>query len=289
MILVTNSTGPAPGSAVVVGRAAVAHSRRGRRGTSMPHFTMLRAAGAAAAALAVTGLAVAPQAQAAVPRATIGGARPAWAVTSDQVGPAVTGSLGARVYLAGRDPAGLVRLRGGGVHPGQPALPPLPHPGPGPRAVRGQQPGDRRGQSLADRGGAAGHQGSRQRAGRSVRGRARLAGRSRAGLRGVLRPVPGPGRPTYRAPAQTPSVPASLSGRSSRSPAWTPPRTWPPRGTSAPPPPRGASPRARRARRTSGRRRRTTCRGPTAGTGPWSSAGTCRSSSATPTGSPARE
>ena len=48
---------------------------------------MLRAAGAAgaAAALAVTGLAVAPQAQAAVPRAAIDGAHPAWAAASNQL------------------------------------------------------------------------------------------------------------------------------------------------------------------------------------------------------------
>jgi subtilase family serine protease len=79
-------------------RGAAAFTRRGA----------VAAGAAAALTVTVTGLAAAPPALAAAPRHTIGGTRPGWAVTANLADRAVaSGSLRARVYLAGRDPAGL--------------------------------------------------------------------------------------------------------------------------------------------------------------------------------------
>ncbi len=180
----------------------------------MPHFTMLRAAGAAgaAAALAVTGLAVAPQAQAAVPRATIDGARPAWAATSDQLGRAGTGSLRARVYLAGRDQSGLGAFAAAVSTPGGPLYRHFLTPAQARvrfgvssqeiAAVRSWLTGAGLQVTRVHDSGPAG-------AYVSVRGSLAAAGRAFAVTFGRFR---GPGGRPYRAPAQTPSVPASLSG-----------------------------------------------------------------------------
>ena len=59
--------------------------------------------------LACTGLATASTAHAATPRTAIPDTKPTWATTSDaSPAPAVTsGTVNARIYLAGQDPAGL--------------------------------------------------------------------------------------------------------------------------------------------------------------------------------------
>ena len=180
----------------------------------MPHSTMLRTARAAgaAAALAVTGLAAAPQAQAAVPRAAIDGSRPAWAVTSDQVSRAVTGSLRAQVYLAGRDPSGLAAFAAAVSTPGNPLYRHFLTPaqararfGISSREIAGVRSW-LTGAGLEVTGvtgsGPAG-------AYVSVRGSLAAAGRAFAVTFGRFR---GPGGRPYRAPAQTPSVPAPLAG-----------------------------------------------------------------------------
>jgi len=76
----------------------------------MPHVTRLRLASAAVAAGALTlsGVVMATSAQAAQ-RPAISGTHPAWATALRQVGRAAvtTGTVSARIYLAGRDQAGL--------------------------------------------------------------------------------------------------------------------------------------------------------------------------------------
>ena len=75
----------------------------------MPHGTRLRVISAAvtAGALTLSGLAMATAAQAA-PRNAIAGTHPAWATAARRSGTqAVTGTVSARIYLAGRDEAGL--------------------------------------------------------------------------------------------------------------------------------------------------------------------------------------
>jgi subtilase family serine protease len=86
----------------------------------MPQVTRLRAASALAAAGALTlgGLTMATAAQAS-PRAAIPGTHPYWAVASSRVAsPAVTaGTISARVYLAGRNAAGLAAYAGAVASP----------------------------------------------------------------------------------------------------------------------------------------------------------------------------
>jgi len=76
----------------------------------MPHVTRLRAVSAtvAAGALTVGGLTMATTAQA-FQRTAIAGTHPEWATTARRVGTAAvtTGTISARVYLAGRDEGGL--------------------------------------------------------------------------------------------------------------------------------------------------------------------------------------
>jgi subtilase family serine protease len=71
----------------------------------------LKAAGtaAAAAALCASAIAAAAPSQAATPRSAIPGTHPSWASASARVSaqPVTTGTVSARVYLAGKDPAGL--------------------------------------------------------------------------------------------------------------------------------------------------------------------------------------
>jgi subtilase family serine protease len=89
----------------------------------MPHLTRLRAVSAAVAtgALALGGLALASPAQASQ-RTAITGTHPAWAVGSHRVGAAAVtaGTVSARVYLAGRDPAGLTAYATAVSTPGNP-------------------------------------------------------------------------------------------------------------------------------------------------------------------------
>ncbi|HEX3925088.1 MAG TPA: S53 family peptidase [Streptosporangiaceae bacterium] len=77
----------------------------------MPYLTRFRATGAAltAAAMTLGGFALAPTAAQAAQRAAIAGTHPAWAVPAHRVGTAAVtaGTVNARVYLAGRDQAGL--------------------------------------------------------------------------------------------------------------------------------------------------------------------------------------
>jgi subtilase family serine protease len=76
----------------------------------MPHVTRLRVISAAVAAGALTlgGVAIATAAQA-VPRRALAGTHPEWATAAHRVGSRAvsTGTVAARVYLAGRDPAAL--------------------------------------------------------------------------------------------------------------------------------------------------------------------------------------
>ena len=71
----------------------------------------LKAAGtaAAAAALCAGAIAAAAPSQAATPRSAIPGTHPSWASASARVSaqPVTTGTVSARVYLAGQDAAGL--------------------------------------------------------------------------------------------------------------------------------------------------------------------------------------
>ena len=70
----------------------------------------LKAAGtAAAAALCAGAIAAAAPGQASLPRSAIPGTHPSWASASTRVSaaPVTTGTVNARVYLAGQDPAGL--------------------------------------------------------------------------------------------------------------------------------------------------------------------------------------
>ncbi len=75
----------------------------------MAHVTRLHVVSAAVATgLVLGGLAAAAPVQAANRRLAVPGTHPAWAVASGRVdGPAAGGTVTARVYLAGRDPAGL--------------------------------------------------------------------------------------------------------------------------------------------------------------------------------------
>jgi subtilase family serine protease len=87
----------------------------------MAHLVRLRIAGAAVAAAALTigGLSTATAAQAAQRRA-IAGTHPAWAVAANRLGTqaATSGSISARIYLAGRDQAGLTRYASAVSAPG---------------------------------------------------------------------------------------------------------------------------------------------------------------------------
>jgi len=87
----------------------------------MPHVTRLRVISAAVAAGALTlgGVAMASAAQAA-PRRAIAGTHPAWATASHRVGSRAvsTGTVTARVYLAGRDPAALAAYAAAATTPG---------------------------------------------------------------------------------------------------------------------------------------------------------------------------
>ena len=75
----------------------------------MPQVTRLRVVCAAVAtgALTLGGLATATAAQASNPRSAIAGTHPAWAVSAKRVAAVTTGTVTARVYLAGHDRAGL--------------------------------------------------------------------------------------------------------------------------------------------------------------------------------------
>src|SRR5580658_2733632 len=74
----------------------------------MPQVIRLRVACAAVAtgALALSGLATATAAQAANPRSAISDTHPAWATAQKRVAAVTSGTVNARVYLAG-DQAGL--------------------------------------------------------------------------------------------------------------------------------------------------------------------------------------
>ena len=82
----------------------------------------LKAAGtaAAAAALCAGAIAAAAPSQAATPRSAIPGTHPSWASASARVSaqPVTTGTVNARVYLAGQDPAGLAAYAAAVSQPG---------------------------------------------------------------------------------------------------------------------------------------------------------------------------
>ena len=155
---------------------------------------------------------MAPQAQAAVPRAAIDGAHPAWAAASNQLSGAVTGFLRARVYLAGRDQSGLDAFATAVSTPGSPLYRHFLSPAQA-RARFGVSSQEIAGvrswltgaglqvTRVHDSGPAGAYV--------SVRGSLAAAGRAFAVTFGRFR---GPGGHPYRAPARTPSVPASLSG-----------------------------------------------------------------------------
>ncbi len=88
----------------------------------MPYLTRFRATGAAltAAAMTLGGFALAPTAAQASQRAAIAGTHPAWAVPAHRVGTAAVtaGTVNARVYLAGRDQAGLTAFATAVATPG---------------------------------------------------------------------------------------------------------------------------------------------------------------------------
>jgi hypothetical protein len=87
------------------------------------HARVLRAAVAAAvsglmAALAVPAAVAAPP----PPRQVVAGIRPPWAEPSADKGPVAGGTpISVRVYLAGKDPAGLARYAGQVAEPGSPS------------------------------------------------------------------------------------------------------------------------------------------------------------------------
>jgi subtilase family serine protease len=89
----------------------------------MSHVTRLRvvSAAVAAGALTLSGFTMAAAAQAA-PRPAIAGTRPAWATALRQVGTTAvtTGTVSARIYLAGRDEAGLAAYAAAVSTPGNP-------------------------------------------------------------------------------------------------------------------------------------------------------------------------
>ena len=85
----------------------------------------LKAAGtaAAAAALCAGAIAAAAPSQAATPRSAIPGTHPSWASVSARISaqPVTTGTVNARVYLAGQDPAGLTAYAAAVSQPGNAA------------------------------------------------------------------------------------------------------------------------------------------------------------------------
>ena len=181
----------------------------------MSFCTRGAAAAGAVTALTVTvaGLAAAPAALAATPRAIIGGTRPGWALSSDRVnqaGPA--GSLDARVYLAGRDPAGLAAYAAGVSTPGGPLYRHFLTPaqasarfgvsGAEIAAVRSWLTGAGLRVSRLNASGPAG-------AYLAVHGSLAAAGRAFAVSFGWYR---GPHGQVYRAPGQPASVPAMVAG-----------------------------------------------------------------------------
>jgi subtilase family serine protease len=80
------------------------------------------AAAAAASALCVGAIAAASPGQSASPRPVIPGTHPSWANASARVSPqpVTTGTVNARVYLAGQDPAGLAAYAAAVSAPGNP-------------------------------------------------------------------------------------------------------------------------------------------------------------------------
>ncbi len=175
------------------------------------------AAAPAALAAAPAALAAAPAAlaaRAATPRAAIDGTRPGWAVTGNRVTaqPMAAGSLAARVYLAGRDPAGLASYAAAVSAPGSPSYRQFLSPaqasarfgvtGAEITAVRSWLTGaGLRVTQVSDTGPAGAYV--------AVRGSLAAAGRAFAVRFGRFR---GPGGQVYRAPDQQASAPAAVAG-----------------------------------------------------------------------------
>jgi len=186
-----------------------AFTRRGAAAAGAVTALTVTAAGLAAAPAA---LAATPAALAAAPRTIIGGTRPGWAVTSNRVNQAVpSGSLDARVYLAGRDPAGLAAYAAGVSTPGGPLYRHFLTPaqasarfgvsGAEIAAVRAWVTGAGLRVTQVNDSGPAG-------AYLAVHGSLAAAGRAFAVSFGRYR---GPGGQAYRAPARPASVPAALA------------------------------------------------------------------------------
>ena len=183
------------GPSVTVTRSLIGHSRV-KGAEIVPHVTRgLRAVltTAAAATLAVGVLTSTAAAQPSTARAGIAGTHPKWATASTRMSsqPVTSGTVTARVYLAGQDPAGLAAFADGRVDPGQRAVRSLSDARAGDGAVRAHAGAGQRGNKLADRSRPDGDQG--QGRDRRLRRGAGLGPSRRAGVRRDVRDLPGTG------------------------------------------------------------------------------------------------